>query len=193
MSGNIKDLSGKSIHDICKNFSNIRQIYHNEWKQKSNSPDEIFEKFVSIAYSSPENKNAWGITLWYLFLKLPSRWTLRWNGKSFFSDSRPHQPLVKNYRLKSLQQVWDDSVSAYKHIKDISDLVIRITNQQHFTCSKIQNSIHYYTLVEEPTRRLTNSVLLYGNYQSEQTYVRYKSITDPADTINVSVRKVSSD
>ena len=95
----------------------------------------------------------------------------------------------KNSQLRALQQVQNEAISAYKQLKDRDELVRLITNQQHGTCTKIQNSIHYHTPMEESSRGVTDNILIYVNLQAEKNISRYKCSTDPINHLNLLVQK----
>ena len=61
MGGNNKDLSRKTFHDICETYPVSAKFITIE--KTSDSLDEHFEKFISIASSLPVNSNSLNITL----------------------------------------------------------------------------------------------------------------------------------
>ena len=57
-----------SVQEVCCQISAIKQVYSLGGKVRTDTPDELFDKFTSLSVSLPGDTNKWSIQLCSSFL-----------------------------------------------------------------------------------------------------------------------------
>ena len=92
-------LEGKLIHKICKLITSLRYEYNERGVgRKSNTPDELYAKYIRIVAGLPDNASLWSVRLCstnYLALNA--------NLRDKMEESSFSMPALNNMNTKALK------------------------------------------------------------------------------------------
>ena len=62
--GHINVNIGLNTLDVCSQISDVKQVYNQNGRMYHDTPDELFDRFSTLAVSLPVKASRWSVQLW---------------------------------------------------------------------------------------------------------------------------------